>query len=78
MLDDIERGKIKAKLDVIGPFRDFLIKAHAPHAMLTALDDWTEELSGDRSFFWSRHVNCPTPRILLKHERRTHAKSLRK
>jgi hypothetical protein len=57
MLDDIERDEIKAKHDVIGPFRNFLIKSHAPDALRNALDDWTEELSGDRTFFWSRHTS---------------------
>lgn len=69
--EDSERAEIQAMLDVIGPFRHFLIKSHAPDALRNALDDWAEDLTGDRTFFWSRHCNAPAPRILLKHERQT-------
>lgn len=72
MRDDIERSNVKAKLDVIGPFRDFLVKSGAPRATREALDDWTEQLCGSRTYFWSRNYNTPAPPILLPHERKAH------
>ena len=68
--NEIERSHVRAKLDKIGPFRDFLIKSAAPEDLSHALDDWTEDLTGDRTFFWSNHMNAPKPKILLKHERK--------
>lgn len=67
--DDMERANIKRKLDVIGPFRNFLIETGAPDSLRNALDDWVEDLSGDRTYFWSRNYSGTSPRILLKHER---------
>lgn len=68
--NEAERGEIQRRLDKIRPFRDFLIRSAAPDALRTALDDWTEDLTGDRTFFWPGHMNSPTPKILLKHERK--------
>ena len=67
--DEAERTHIRAKLDKIGPFRSFLIKSAAPDELTKALDDWTGDLTGDRTFFWAGNGCTPKPRILLKHER---------
>jgi hypothetical protein len=40
---DAERACIKARLEVIGPFRAY--------TMLEAVDAWVEELTGDRGYF---------------------------
>ena len=69
----MERARIREKLDVIGPFRNFLIRSAAPDSLRHALDDWTENLTGDRTFFWSTHMNSQKSRILLKHERKSKA-----
>lgn len=67
--DDAARAAIKAKLDTIGPFRDFLIKNAAPLDLLERLDDWVGDLAGDRSYFHSRDSSRPAPVIKLPHER---------
>jgi len=69
-LEECERTRIREQLDVIGKFRDFLLSNGSPDELMSALDDWTGKLTGDRTFFWSRNYNTPSPKILLPHERK--------
>jgi hypothetical protein len=60
---------VQAKLDVIGPFRKFLIESRAPIELVDRLDDWIEELTGRRDFFWAHDSGHAKPEIKLPHER---------
>lgn len=67
--DEEARAAIQAKLDVIGPFRKFLIYSNAPDELLAKLDDWTGELTGRRDYFHAHDSGHGAPQIKLPHER---------
>jgi hypothetical protein len=67
--DDAARAAVQAKLDVIGPFRKFLIETGAPNELLEKLDDWAGELTGRRDWFWAHDSGHAPPQIKLPHER---------
>ena len=66
--DHAERQRILGMLETIGPFRRFLIQTRAPEELLTKLDDWVGELTGDLTYLHSRD-SSHKPLLLLPHER---------
>lgn len=67
--DEAERARILGMIETIGPFRRFLIQTRAPEELLTKLDDWVGELTGDRTYLHSKD-SSHKPLLLLPHERR--------
>lgn len=57
--DEMERNRIKAELETIGPLWNFLLKSGVPDDFHTKLDNWVEELTGDRTYFHARERKKP-------------------
>lgn len=66
--EEAERRRIAETLEFIRPFHSYLVM-RAPDVLRRCLEDWIEDLCGNRRYFDPGHMNSPKPRILLKHER---------
>ena len=64
------RKTVMAKLEVIGPFRSFVLKNAGPDQMLSTIDDWVEELTGFRGWFHAQDCAHEKPPIVMPHERK--------
>lgn len=67
--DAAARKEVLARIEVIGPFRDFVLRNRGPQQMIEAIDSWVESLTGHRTYLHARDSAHQRPPILLPHER---------
>jgi hypothetical protein len=67
--DDRDRAEILAMIEVIRPFRDFMIRRPHPPALRAELEAWVEDLTGQKDYLIARDCSHKPPPILLPHER---------
>jgi len=60
--EEQERRRIAETLEFIRPFHHYLVM-RAPDVLRKCLDDWVEDLCGNRHSFEAGHMNSPNRRF---------------
>jgi hypothetical protein len=67
--DERARAEVLAMIEVIKPFRDFMIRRPHPPALRAELEAWVEDLTGHKNYLIARDCNHLPPPIILPHDR---------